>query len=303
MIVAANFVLTAAHCVTRLTEEFPYLEVHQDVWVVAGESLRPTEGQKFSFAFRGTERRPDMIAPHELYPTDYFQIYDVAVLYFVDPLPIGSNSFVKSIKIGSPIDEPLSGCRAIGWGNTKWRYTRVYVYGTQKERTEVYRRNGYDKMSYGSPNRLMWGRVEVLSGSRGREVCHDSFNPFRHYCVVSGPEGGLPLKGDSGGPLVCRSRRRDDEGEDVVVGTVMYGDNGRYIIYSRLHTYKKWLMGVRQKVVANKWKIKELSSKLQEMKGVERKEKERRRQERNRRKRERRKERRRRRREEQARGT
>ena len=67
VIIAANFALTAAHCVTRLTENPPYMEVHRDVWIVAGENLRPTAGERFSFAFRGTERRPDVIVPHELY--------------------------------------------------------------------------------------------------------------------------------------------------------------------------------------------------------------------------------------------
>jgi len=301
VIIAANFALTAAHCVTRLTENSPYMEVHRDVWIVAGENLRPTAGERFSFAFRGTERRPDVIVPHELYPTDYIRIYDVAVMYFVDPLPVGRHNFIGSIRIASPIDEPLTGCRAMGWGNTRWRFSRVLVYGTQKERTELYGRVGYDKTAYDSPNRLLWGGVDVLSGPRGREVCHDAFNPFRHYCVVAGREGGLPLKGDSGGPLVCRARRKDGEEEDVVAGTVMYGDNGMYIIYSRLHTYKKWIMGVRQKLMANKRNIKETSRMLREMQWKEKEEMDRRRQERKRRKRERRKENRRRRREEQAR--
>ena len=90
-------------------------------------------------------------------------------------------------------------------------------------------------------------------------MCHDGFNPFRSYCVVAEPVGGrLPLKGNSGGPLVCRLRRKD-KGEEVVAGTVMYGDNGVYIIY------KKWIMKVRRKVMAKKREIKETSRKLREM--------------------------------------
>ena len=100
----------------------------------------------------------DVIVPHDLYPTDYIRIYDVAVMYFADPLPVGRHSFIGSIRIASPLD--------------------------------------------------------VLSGPRGREVCHDSFNPFRHYCVVAGPDGGSL-------PLVCMGRRKD-KGEEEVAGTVMF---------------------------------------------------------------------------------
>ena len=69
VIIAANFALTAAHCVTRLTENSPYMEVYRDVWIVAGENLRPAAAkvERFSFALRGRKRRPDVIVPHELH--------------------------------------------------------------------------------------------------------------------------------------------------------------------------------------------------------------------------------------------
>ena len=40
-------------------------------------------------------------------------------------------------------------------GARKWRFSRVLVYGTQKERTELYGRVGYDKTAYDSPDRLL----------------------------------------------------------------------------------------------------------------------------------------------------
>ena len=65
---------------------------------------------------------------------------------------------------------------------------------------------------------------------------------------------------------MCRARRRD-KGEEVMAGTVMYGDNGVYTIYSR----KKLIAGVMRKVMANKREIKETRRELREM---QRKEKE-----------------------------
>jgi len=245
VIIDANFVLTATHCV-RSTQGV----TNYDVWIVAGDvhSARFKENIIPHYHLPTAKRQADNVIHHpawDLFP-NWERIVgedrpeDIALIYFADPLPIHDNPFISKIEIGRfgmGHREPQFGddCTIMGWGMTRW------------ERAN----DGINLVNHRDPSwHLLWARAMLAHGSH----CSQDFNHELHYCVNTDPEwGALPLKGDSGGPLVCQVGRRDEEGE-LVPGTkvkhFLYGIARTGIIrivgdstatYMKLDSYVGWI--------------------------------------------------------------
>jgi len=247
VIIKANFVLTAAHCVVREKRDGT-TEVNYDTWVVAGDVLSRRFKEKLLPHYHvHVKRNADDVIPHRefnnppVHDEGDLRVNDVALLYFADPLPVTSHPRVSSIAIG-PWDgsEPGRGaeCKVMGWGMTR---QRRFVDFNGNVRTE----------DYDDSDRLLWGWTTIL---QDRKVCNtgDYFNGEYHYCVGGEQHA---LNGDSGGPLVCSVK-----GKDRLYGTLIgnyHGDEVNY--YARLMPYTGWIDDVEKSRSGRKEEIVEVA--------------------------------------------
>jgi len=196
VIIRANFVLTAAHCITDHHKAIDHPDkITEDVWIIAGDVHLDSENFKY------LQRKVDDIA----YPPKYdvkTQSYDIALLYFNKPLPTRLRS-VKAIQIGTGV--PIFGtrCRVAHWGKTS----------STDEEEDSGSESHYLKHASGTivPGWMKCGMFDNI----------DRFT----FCVEFENAGTRVLFGDSGGPLLCKVPVTDRNGrvteKEMLFGTLV----------------------------------------------------------------------------------
>lgn len=229
VIIAANFVLTAAHCFRQKEEDNhggTYWSNNDETWVVAGRLHLDHPSLRF------VKSRADRRMVHPGYD-NHPDTYDIALLWFCKPFPLDKTT-ITAIRMNSRSDQPSfkSVCKIMGWGMTNWCH--VYDKKSKKKPTP------HETIDCDPTHYLMWGRAKV--GDR-RDCGYDThkYHDKAHICVRKSKHFGksIIMEGDSGGPLVCADR---GTGEEILFG-IVDNSNGTSVKYSRLSYHKAWIDG------------------------------------------------------------
>ena len=212
-IIHANWVVTAAHCVTEKKNIL-------NISIVAGDILR-NKGKLEGESVNRKEYVAEKVLPHKKFFTILSKDYDIALLYFKNPIDTRSND-VDTIRLpdsNNPFDTeiPTNGdeCTAMGWGCTRIKYDDKNV-----------------------PNNVSPSPKLKYTKLRVREKTY-SFIMFG-----LGGNGAQTLKGDSGSPLVCKDLLQ----KDILCGVLYGGEDNKDIIYTRMDRHLDWIEKERRRV-------------------------------------------------------
>jgi secreted trypsin-like serine protease len=234
-LIAPNWVLTAAHCITQE-------QVNRDYRVrIGATNLQVGDGPSF---------RIDRMVRHADYDPDT-QFHDIALVHFVGNARGLETVDLHSEQDGVLLDHPRYNARrgvvqgrevlrrvdgnrsesefqtsfALGWGKTlpgpQGRYSVVLM----RVPIDVIKEDECAKTAY---YRARTGRTTVCAARKGKDTC----------------------TGDSGGPLMLNSDRRgpnDTQGQRraTQIGIVSWGkgcaDEGNPGVYTRITAYRDWI--------------------------------------------------------------
>ena len=204
-IIDEHFVITAAHCVLEQVGERGTREcsgISVVVGTVHSDEAKHPEGAQIN-SEQKEKRKVDKIIPYRenYYETD--DIYDLALLYFKNPLPVSNaaNSFVKKIKLAnlgnneSILNPPTEhNYTMLGWGCTKWKDESHYDIQNDKPVPKIV-----------FPERQCCLKYDMDAKVVDNSNCFEKNRTLEHcICLRSENKGGLILNGDSGSPLVYK---------------------------------------------------------------------------------------------------
>lgn len=234
-LIAPNWVLTAAHCITQD-------QINRDYRVrIGATNLKLGDGPSF---------RIDRMVRHADYDPDT-QLHDIALVHFLGDARGQKNVDLRDEKDGMLLDHPRYNAR------------RGVVQGRQVlRRVDETRTESEFQTSFA----LGWGKT--LPGPQGRysvvlmRVTLDVMNDdecrkTEYYRLRTGPKtvcaartGKDTCTGDSGGPLMLNTHRRkgdEDEGTRTTtqIGIVSWGkgcaQEGNPGVYTRVTAYRDWI--------------------------------------------------------------
>jgi len=222
-ILADSWVLTAAHCVWDINAR-----ANRNVSVVAGDVSTKVfkEGEAgYNTLDNKHEGRkeawPHLTLKHENYTNDQAN-YDIALLYFRNPLFTGKNGHIAPIGLPKlqnyKIPAANTGCTVMGWGTTKIEE------GTNKPvELSTFLKYAYLRVS-----------------SKSTEL-HILFKMKKDVLYM--------LNGDSGGPLICIESGNSYKLFGVAKAMVDIGKDV-YVKYTRVEFFKRWISARIMDVIA-----------------------------------------------------
>ena len=217
-IIHVNWVVTAAHCVRDRINKRNY-----NISIVVGDVMREKRKKKVRLPGESENRQyyhNAHVIPHRLYDhRNLYRRYDIALLYFKDPIDFSSND-VDFIRLPNPeknifdIDVPLveDKCTAMGWGCTE--------VGTNSPSSQL----KYAEL-----------RVQKVDTN--------------YITLAVGEHGTQPLSGDSGSPLVCKNNahKMGKQQEDILCGVLARGSDNKDNTYIKLgHNHLNWIAEKRR---------------------------------------------------------
>ncbi len=204
-LVAAEWVLTAAHCVFDNNGE-----------LMAAEAIRVTVGETHRGKLEGTEQLLNVseIFAHEAYEK-HSNNNDIALLHLATPAQLNNAVAIVPLLTNEHAGLVAEGVLATvtGWGTTE--------------------------EGGNSSSALMEVSVPVV----GNELCNRSYGIITDNMICGGyQEGGKDsCQGDSGGPLVVA----DENGNWYLAGVVSFGYGCAradfYGVYTRVSQYVSWI--------------------------------------------------------------
>jgi len=220
VIISKKFVLTAAHCVKTDADKW---KDEENAWVVGGNLHLD-----YKDIYKPIVREAYTIKSHDSYNRRNEATMDIALLFFLIPLPLNRNSGLGSIPIGLKTDDPTAGkeCQIMGWGNTQMGLAGDKIVHM-------------DMAHY-----LMEGQAEVVTD---RRTCAGIWSDAAHICVeIKKQYHALPLQGDSGSPLVCKNGNGQDNVFGIAEAMGKIRNNGADLYggtanYSKLSSHKTWI--------------------------------------------------------------
>lgn len=219
-LITSEFVLTAAHCVTR----------QGNMNIVAGE---------YNLADKDSDDRQERKVLRAFKHPQYNEKYvdnDIALLKLESPLQLTQRVWPACLPGQGEELEPEMNATILGWGAT--RYTKQPDGKAQVERDDMLRE----------------ARVPVVDFEDCKQSYGDDLET--HHVICAGYREGRidSCAGDSGGPLLVERDNRWN-----VYGVTSFGDEcgkeGKYGIYSKTSAYVNWIKRIVQKRTTSRLSI------------------------------------------------